>query len=221
MRKLFLVFVIPVLLAAPPAAAAGELQLTIRDGLVTLKADGVPLSTIMAEWARIGQTKIINGEKITTPVTLQIIDTPERKALDIVLRAASGYMAAERPIPVAGASAFDRIMILPTSQAPANTGPIASPPPAFARQPMPQPMPMVNPDDDEPAVPPGMNPQPATGQPAGPTPVQGQPQGPLTSPRPGFLPPPAQPVPFGTPTSPAVKPPGGGGPGGGPGGGGL
>ena len=211
MRKLFLLCVIPALLAVPAPSAAGELKLTIQNGLVTLIADDVPLSAVMAEWARVGKTQIVNGDKVATPVTLQIIDTPERKALDILLRSVAGFMAAERPTLMAGASVFDRIMILPTSRPPANSRPIA-PPPLFNR-PVPVQPPVPDMDDDEPVLPPGMTSEPANMPQPG---VPGQPQGALTAPRPGPLPQPVpqQPVPFGTP----VKPGGGGRPGGGGGG---
>lgn len=216
MRKLYLLFLIPALLALPAAASAGELRLTIQNGLVTLIADDVPLSAILAEWARVGKTQIVNGDKITTPVSLRIVDTPERRALDIVLRAASGYMVAERPTPVADASAFARIMILPTSRPPANSGPMTAPP-AFV--PRPQAPPLTPDMDDEEPMPPGVmpHPQPAPGeeQPAPPQTTPGMPNSPnspaTTAPRPGQLPPPPQqqqPVPFGTPS----KPGGGGGP---------
>jgi hypothetical protein len=219
MRKLLLCLVVPALLALPAHASSGELKLSIKGGLVTLVAEDVPLSMIMAEWARIGQTRIVNGDKILTPVSLQLVDVPERKALDILLRSASGYMLAERPTPVANASAFDRILILPTSKPPAYTGP-ANPVPAPFMPPRPipaQPMPdmdtqpEVNPNAPPP-LPPGVQPgmQP-------PMPTQpGQPGGPLTAPRPGQLPAPVpqQPVPFGAPP----RPPGSGGRGGGPGG---
>lgn len=211
MRKFFLLFVLPALLAVPARADAGELKLSMQNGLVTLIADDVPLSVVLAEWARIGKTQIVNGDKVFTPVTLQIIDQPERKALDILLRSVAGYMVAERPTIVADASVFDRIMILPTSRPPANVGPLSSPAPVFS-QPRPIPtQPVPDMDDEEPVVippqgaqQPGMQPQP--GAQPGMTP-----QGPLTAPRPGPLPQPQQPVPFGSP----AKPGGGGGGGGG------
>ena len=62
MRKFHLLFVIPALLALATPASAGEFKLSIQNGLVTLTADDVPLSAIMAEWARVGQTEIVNGE---------------------------------------------------------------------------------------------------------------------------------------------------------------
>ena len=188
-------------LAAP--AVAGEVTLTINNGLVTVIANDVPVSRILSEWARVGQTKIVNGEKLMSLVSLELIDVPEKKALEIVLRSASGYMAAERKDLLAGRSTFDRIMILPFSQAPAYSAmPVnQSMPQPFVNRPM-----MVAPDEDanqpipvaQPTMPipqtlpqPGMMPQPTA-------PNGQQPQ--LTSPRPGFLPPPGPP-----------KPPGGGG----------
>ena len=215
MRKLQLLFVIPALLALPVPSDAGELKLTIRNGLVTLIAEDVPLSAIMAEWSRLGQTQIVNGDKISTPVSLQIVDVPERRALDILLRPVSGYMVAERPAVLAGASVFDRIMILPTSRPPANTGPINSPPPMFVPRPVPIQPPMPEPDEEQP-MPPGSMPQPGPIPPGMQPIVPGQqnPNAPLTAPRPGQLPAPQpQPVPFGTPAKPGGggRPPGGGG----------
>lgn len=211
MRKFLFCLAIPAVFAFPAAASAGELKLTIKSGLVTLIAQDVPLSMVMAEWSKVGQTRVVNGDKILTPVTLQLVDVPERRALDIVLRSASGYMLAERTMPVANASAFDRILILPTSRPPANS-PISAPPPAFNQRPIvAQPMP----DMEEPLInqpPPGPAPMPPGGVPnMQPQAQPGQPGGPLTSPRPGPMPQPQQPVPFGGPP----KPPGGGGGGGG------
>jgi hypothetical protein len=214
MRKLLFPLVFAAILAAPSVAAA-ELKVSMNGGLVTIIADDVPLSSVLAEWARVGQTKVVNGEQIFTKVTLHIVDMPERKALDIVLRSVAGYMAAERSVVMANASAFDRIMILPTSRPPANSGPIMNnAPPMFTPRPAAPPVPEV--DDDPPGVappgmmPPGMNPQNVPQNVPGMGPQQ--PQGPLTSPRPGPLPTsPQQPVPFGTPAKPPAPPGGGGG----------
>jgi hypothetical protein len=219
MRKLFLVLTVAAAIAAARPAYAGELKFSMDGGLVTVIAKDVPLATILSEWARVGRTTVVNGDKVFTPVTLHLENVPERKALDILLRSVAGYMLAERQAAVAGGSAFDRIMILPTSRPPAGSA-ISQPPPAFnPGRPMPvQPQPVAV-EDDDPGDP-GQPPVPvqnvvpgAPGQPGGP-------QAPLTSPRPGQLPQPApqQPVPFGAP-----RPGGGGAPGspgspGGPGG---
>src|SRR3954471_23417222 len=93
-------------------AIAGDLRLTMQNGRVTLIADNVPLRQILQEWARVGQATILNADKLTGPaLTLQIVDAPERDVLDIVLRSAAGYIAAPRPMIVAGASVYDRVTI--------------------------------------------------------------------------------------------------------------
>lgn len=202
-----------VLTASP--ATAGELKLTINNGLVTVVADQVPVSRILSEWARVGQTKIVNGEKLMTVVSLELVDVPEKKALEIVLRSAnspqvntlSGYIAAERAVPLAGTSAFDRIMILPFSQAPAQSAmPVTQTmPQPFVNRPM---MSTSDFDDASQAMPPGVGAQhpvntpqtlPTPGMLPQPNTPNGLPQQ-TTSPKPGFLPPPVP-----------IKPPGGGG----------
>jgi hypothetical protein len=160
-----------------------NLQLTMQDGRVTIIATDVPLRQILQEWSRVGQTKIINGEKLSGPaVTLQLVNKTEREALDILLRSAAGYMAATRPEGAAGVSAYDRITILATSKAPLATAaaPMPSPQP-YQRQP---PQPVVTEDDDEPV---NVN-----------VPPQQMMQPPAVSPFPGA--PPAPAAPFANPT---------------------
>ena len=214
-------------------ASAGELKLTMQDGRVTLIADNVPLRQILQEWARIGQTTIVNADKLTgPPMTIQLVDAPEREVLDTLLRSAAGYIAAPRPTLVAGASVYDRVTIMATSRPPAATAATTTPMPTFQRPPAP-----VD-DGDEPinvTVPPQPVQNPVTMQFPGmiPNPNQNQlpvtaPQpGPLTSPRPGALPQPAMPMVIPNPYQPGqvvrpgqpmVVPGGPGGPGGGGGG---
>ncbi len=200
-------------LAAPAWAGPGDLKLSIGAGRVTIIADNVPIRTILQEWARLGQSKIVNGEKVLgAPVTLRLINVPEDEALDVVLRSASGYLAAPRDVQVANASRFDRIVILATSR-PTSSAPA----PAPAAMPMPQqpsfqspngsPQPPVE-DDQEPddqSNPQGAQPQaPVTAQRPGPIqvtppsspngaqPNPNQPPQPLTAPRPGVIQPPPQ-----------------------------
>jgi hypothetical protein len=221
-------------------ASAGELKLTMKDGRVTIIADEVPLRQILLEWARVGQTRIVNAEKLNGPaVTLQLIDAPEKDALDILLRSASGYIAAPRPIAMANAATYDRITIMATSRAPAASPMSASASaPTFQRPPQPiddSDEPVVNvtmPQQPQPYVPP-MQPQPYQPQPYNPNgnnnnqvivnpanlvvPPGGfnagqQPQGPLTAPRPGMVIPPAGANGVPNPYQPTVvRPPGGGG----------
>lgn len=139
---------------------AKELQLAIKDGRVTLVARDVPLSEILAEWARVGQTTIVDGDKLTGPaVTLELVDVTEAQALQTLLRSASGYLAAPRRPGVPGTSYFDRILILASSRAPR-----ASPAPPVFESPRPA--------DGFDA--PTRDPQPAGGPPFGLTPEQSE-----------------------------------------------
>ena len=199
-------------------ASAGELKLTMQNGRVTVMADNVPLQQILREWSRVGQAVVVNGEKLSGPnVTIQLVDVPEREALDVLLRSAAGYIAAPRAVPVATAAVFDRVTIMATSRAPAATASMNTPPP-FQRPP-PQPV-----DDvDEPinvTMPPQQPPNPVTNPYPGMPPQVNVPgtatqPGPVTSPRPGALPAPQMPPGVPNPYQPGqVIRPGGGGPGG-------
>lgn len=116
---------------ALPLCAQPSVKLQFNGGQVTLSAQNVPVRLILAEWARLGGATIVNGERVAgAPVTLELTGVTERQALDIVLRNVAGYMLAPRRAESRGASAFDRILILPTSAAPRN-------PPAAAAGPRP------------------------------------------------------------------------------------
>ncbi|HEX2214146.1 MAG TPA: hypothetical protein VHH12_12015 [Mycobacterium sp.] len=121
-----------VLLVAVPAQAQ-QLSLQITDGRVTLDAVNVPARQILAEWARVGGTKVVGAERITgTPLTLKLADMPERQALDIILRNVAGFMAAPRQASASpGASTYDRILIMATSSAPAPSTASRVPAPNF------------------------------------------------------------------------------------------
>ena len=121
--KVFVFFAAFVLLLAPHVHGQ-QMKLEIRNGRVSLDAQNVPVRQILAEWARVGGAKVVNGEKVAgAPVTLQFNELPERQALDIILRSVSGYMLAVRQPGSVGASAFDRILILPTSAGPRSNAP--------------------------------------------------------------------------------------------------
>jgi hypothetical protein len=109
-----------VLLTVASPVAAQQLTLQIQDGKVTLDAVNVPARQILAEWARLGGTKVVGAEKIVgPPLTLKLVGTPERRALDVILGSVAGFMAAERQTSATpGASVYDRILILATSTAP-------------------------------------------------------------------------------------------------------
>jgi hypothetical protein len=134
---------IAVLFCAAPVAAQ-SVALQFDGGRVTLRAQNTPVRTILAEWAKLGGATVVNGERVAgQPVTLELTDVPERQALDIILRGVAGYMIAPRRAGTTGASAFDRIMILPTSAAPQNSP--AAPAAAGARPGLPRPTPVLRP----------------------------------------------------------------------------
>jgi hypothetical protein len=137
-------------LLAPAIGEAGDLQLRIENGRVFLVARDVPARQIMAEWSRVGQTKIVNGDKVFgPPLSIELNGVPERQALETILRSATGYMAAARPAGAVGPSMYDRILIM------ASAGGAAPPPPPSAPRPA---QPFIQP----PAGPPSMMPQQGT-----------------------------------------------------------
>jgi hypothetical protein len=148
MRKTVFCFVFALVTAgAVSMAAAGELSIKIANGRATVIAKDVPVRQILAEWARVGETKVVNGERIPGgPISLELVDVPEKEALDTILRTAAGYITAPRPANLAGASQFDRVIVLATSRPPAANATVT--PPAFGRPAMQMP-PQPPPDDDD------------------------------------------------------------------------
>ena len=177
---------------AVSSAAFADVALTIRDGRVSLVARDATVRQILTEWARVGQTTIVNVDRIPGgPQTIELTNVPESEALEILLRSISGYMAAPRAaaggVP-SSASQFDRIVVMPTVAAPKPPPSAATPaqPVVFAQPQLPQPA-GEEPEDGQPGgtppgaqrgpifnqfPPPAANPQtgnqivnPATGQP--------------------------------------------------------
>jgi hypothetical protein len=101
-------------MAATPVLA--DVTITMANGNVSVSAKNATVNQILTEWARVGQTRIVNIERVSgAPVTIELVNVPEADALDTVLRSMSGYLAAPRSVPVANASTFDRVFLLPTS----------------------------------------------------------------------------------------------------------
>jgi hypothetical protein len=118
MSKLFLrsALIFCVGVGTASTAFAQQVSLTINNGRVTLKAQNATVRQILDEWARVGGTKVVNGEKIVSqPVTLTLVDEPEGSALEIVLRSAAGYIVAERANPAANVSRYERILVMARS----------------------------------------------------------------------------------------------------------
>src|SRR5712691_4798060 len=101
------------LLAALPAFA--DVHLTMHDGRVSIVAKDATVREILTEWARVGQTRIVDVERIPgTPVTLELDNVTESQALEVLLRSLSGYIAAPRAVGAANLSYYDRIIVMPT-----------------------------------------------------------------------------------------------------------
>ena len=215
--------------------ASAEVQLTMQNGRVSLVAKDATVRQILTEWARVGDTKIVNMERVPGgPVTLELTNVPEAQALDVLLRSLSGYIAAPRAVEAANLSRFDRIILMPTLAAARPPTP-SSPAPVFQQNPQFPPPQPADDDDERPAPnvpvavpgqrgpvfnsfpqPQGGNPQTVPAQPGAPPQV---PNMPATSPAPvapyggvavpGMVaPPPAQPgqVPGQVPPGPIRRP---------------
>ena len=85
--------IVPLLVVwvASAGTAGAEVTLTIRNCRVTLKASNATIAEILEEWARIGQTRIVNGESVTAElVNVDLTDVPETHALDAILSSVAG-----------------------------------------------------------------------------------------------------------------------------------
>ena len=167
MKARILLATVLVTLAALPATAQ-SVKVSFNGGRVNLSAENASVRAILNEWARVGGTRVVNAERIVgPPITVEFKDAYEQQALESLLRGVAGYMVGQRVAPVApSSSGFDRIVILPTSNAP-RPAPVT---PAVSRPPGPQPLRRLPPpaddnqdDDDEPEA-------NVAGAPAGPRP---------------------------------------------------
>ena len=137
---------------AASSTASADVRLTIQDGRVSLVAKDATLRQILAEWAKVGQTKIVNAERVPGgPLTVQFTNVPEQQVLDTLLRTITGYVTQPREIGVANLSRFDRIVVMPTVAAPVSAGTSGVPPPTFPQPGNPtfQQQQAVMPDDQE------------------------------------------------------------------------
>jgi len=140
-------------LASP--SIAGQVKLEIRGGLVTLEAKDATIREIFAEWARVGQTRVVNAESVPGgPITVSLNGVPERQALETLLRSVGGFLAAGRTSPIDAASIYDRIVVMPVARpaaaaASAAGGRSVSQPQQPSRDRIVVPPPMVVSDEDE------------------------------------------------------------------------
>jgi uncharacterized protein YqeY len=202
-----------VLIVGLSSAASADVKIQIQNGHVSLVAKDATVRQILMEWARVGQTKIVNVERIPGgPQTIELTNVPETEALEILLHSITGYMAAPRGATAgstANLSQFDRIVVMPTTAAPRPSASAAPPPtsqPVFAQPQLPPQQADDEVDDERPAAQ-GPQGQPQRGpifnQFPPPQVVNPQTGQPMNMPRPGTLPEPqvnpatGQPMPTG------------------------
>jgi hypothetical protein len=144
---LAMAFAIVGAVGAPPAAS-NAVQLSIHDGRVWLKTDRATIADILAEWARVGRTQIVNSEAVPAiPVTVELRDVSELEALGVITRSTGGFMTVSRAggdaVDAGALSQFSRVVILatarrvaladpPTTQAPSYTSPVNAPAAVYA-----------------------------------------------------------------------------------------
>jgi hypothetical protein len=133
MRGCLIVAVAGLVVMGAASIASADVQLAIQNGRVTLVAKDATVRQILVEWARVGQTKIVNVERIPGgPLTLELRDVSEQQALRVLLRSVGGYVTAPRVTMIAGASVYDRIVVMPVAALPPSPVNAAAPPAPFA-----------------------------------------------------------------------------------------
>lgn len=162
------------LTAAPALAQGRKLDVSFKDGTVTIVAENVTVREILAEWARKGGSKVVNAERLggnQIPV-LEYRDRPEMEVLRSLLREAPGYAAAPRTgTATAGQSSVGAIFVLATRTVATSNAPASSAAPVqqapnqqnFQPPPPPQPGPQFmggNPDNEIPPARPVQGPVP-------------------------------------------------------------
>ncbi|MDQ3070281.1 MAG: hypothetical protein M3R55_11210 [Acidobacteriota bacterium] len=171
--------------SASPALAQTGPRVTFADGRVSIVADNATINEILAEWTRVGGSAFVNADKMgsTERFTLRLENAFETRAIEILLRSASGYMVAPRVEGSASASSIARVFIMSPSRGATLAAATPSAPMGDdAPEPRPQFTPSTRPDDDGPVgvqVPPpiAMPPAPGAMMPSGPagaaSPLQG------------------------------------------------
>jgi hypothetical protein len=106
-------------------ASAQQVSLTLKDGRATLITQNASVRQILAEWERQGRVRIVGADRLAAsqPLTVSLVDVPERQALDTVLRGIPGYMAVDRADTSAGASRYDRLVLLARTSTPVAAQP--------------------------------------------------------------------------------------------------
>jgi hypothetical protein len=131
--------------------SAQTIRLEFHDGKVNLITQNADVRTILTEWARLGDTHVVNAERLAgPPLTLQLTDVSETQALNVILRGTAGYIAGARTsVPPTSRSALDRIMVVPTAGTATIVPSRAAAPTSPAYQQIPQAYVEPAPNDDD------------------------------------------------------------------------
>lgn len=196
--------------AGAPPAASNAVQLSIHDGRVWLKADRATITDILAEWARVGRTQIVNSDALpAVPVTVELRDVPELEALGIITRSTGGFMTVSRAAATADDTAdqsqFSRVVILATARRAALGDPPTTPPPSYT-SPVNTPAAVYAPNGAQRVIGPDGQPVPDDQEDA-PPPPRTTPTIPGNSMSPGFSEPPGSRSPRGTTVPGVITPP--------------
>ncbi len=122
------VLIAAAVLAASPAAGQAP-DVSFAAGRVTITAHETPLAAILGAWERHGGSQFVGAGRLPDrPVSVQLVDVPEREALRVLLRSADGYVAIPKGETQPGVSAYDRVLIMAkTASAAARRLPAADP----------------------------------------------------------------------------------------------
>ena len=112
-RTVVLTLVIATGVLSPSPAAGQAPEVSLAAGRVTVTAHETPLAAILDAWERRGGPRFVGAGRLPDrPVSVQFVDVPEREALRVLLRSAAGYVALPGTATRAGASAYDRVLIM-------------------------------------------------------------------------------------------------------------
>ena len=103
---------------APQAPPERKLQISFEGSNVSLVAQNVTVREILMEWSRLSGCVFVNADRLMggpIAVPFQFEKQPQRVVLEALLRGAAGIIATPRRAGVAGATDYEVVYILATS----------------------------------------------------------------------------------------------------------
>jgi hypothetical protein len=103
-------------------ARQAPLEMAFSAGRVSVSAVDVPVADVLAAWARAGHTELTGAEYLgARRLTIRLTNTLEADALRAIVGSRRWYSTVARETPAPAESTFQRIMILPTATAAADS----------------------------------------------------------------------------------------------------